>query len=175
VVKNEVDEAFEWLVVILGVVTAILVQYPEYFYTATPGQAAAPLKAAMAVIPPIVVTVVVWLVGKLSERDAVQAVAKVVAWQLILSVTWANLYSYFLGISWAASGVVPGSLSVGAGMLGFLLLGPTVTFFVVVPKYGRMYPGVLLLRSKWRLMLLCVGTLIVALFLTVVITYMQAG
>ena len=32
--KHDIDEAFEWLVVILGVVTAILVQYPEHFYTA---------------------------------------------------------------------------------------------------------------------------------------------
>jgi hypothetical protein len=156
--KNEIDEAFEWLVVILGVVTAILIQYPEYFYTLTPGNAPASLKAAIAIIPPMVITVVVWLTGKLSERDAVQALAKTAAWMLILSMTWTDLYSYFQGVIWAGWGIAPANLSKGFGLAGLFLLTPVFTHVIVVPRYRRMYPGLAVLRRKWPLLVIYLTT-----------------
>jgi len=160
-VRSEVDEAFEWLVVILGVVTAILIQYPEYFYTTTPGETAAALKAALAVIPPIVIAVIIWLVGKLSERDTVQAVAKIAAWILVLNITYMNLYSYFLGIVWSVWGTVPGGLLVAGGFVGLFALAPSVSHFVLIPRYRRTYPGAALFQGRWRLGLLYVCTYVV--------------
>jgi len=150
--RHEIDEAFEWLVVILGVVTAILIQYPDYFYTLTPGDAPAALKAAIAIIPPMVTTVVLWLAGKLSEKDAVQALAKTAAWVLIVSMTWTDLYSYFQGVVQAAWAIVPGNLSKGVGLFGLFILCPAFAHLVVVPRYRRMYPGLAALRSRWRLL-----------------------
>lgn len=106
--KSDVDEAFEWLIVIVSIVSAILSQYPEYFYTITPiPDRPASLKAAIAIVPPLVAVVFVWLVGELAGRDVVQATAKITAWLMTLDVTWSNLYSYFLGIVWSAWGIIP--------------------------------------------------------------------
>ena len=85
----------------------------------------ASLKAAMSIVPPRVITIAIWLTRKLSSRDLVQALAKVVAWMLILGITWANLDSYFLGITWAAWWIVPNDFVVGFGMIGFFSLRPS--------------------------------------------------
>ncbi len=149
--KNDVDEAFEWLIVIVGIVSAILSQYPEYFYTITPiPDRPASLKAAIGIVPPLVVVVVVWLVGKLAGRDAVQSTAKITAWLMTVDVTWANLYSYFLGIVWSAWGITPTSPMIMFGMLGVFVLSPAFVYFVVVPKYRATYPGLPSLGRKWQ-------------------------
>jgi len=147
--RNDIDEAFEWLIVIVSIVSSILSQYPEYFYTITPNpDRPASLKAAIAIVPPLVVVIFVWLVGKLAVRDLVQALAKITAWLMTLKVTWAYLYSYFLGVVWSAWGIVPSDFMTLVGMSGVFVLSPIVTYFVVIPKYRAMYPGLPLLGRR---------------------------
>ena len=71
-------------------------------------------------------------------------------------VTWINLDLYLLGLMWASGffnveAKMLNDISVGLGMAVFLLLGPVLTHFVVVPKYRGIYPDSSFLRSKIRL------------------------
>jgi hypothetical protein len=175
-VKHDVDDAFEWLIVIVSIVSAILSQYPEYFYTITPNPARpASLKAAIAIVPPLVVVIVVWLVGKLASRDLVQALAKVTAWLMTLDVTWTNLYSYFLGVVWSGWGIVPTNFMVNVGLSGVFLLSPMFTYFVVVPKYRAMYPGLQLLDRKWQFLAVYGITRALFLLFLLVLIYVPRG
>ena len=37
--KLDVDESFEWLILVICIVSSVMIQYPEYFFTLTPGVA----------------------------------------------------------------------------------------------------------------------------------------
>jgi hypothetical protein len=155
--KPEVDEAFEWMVLIIGIISAIMIQYPEYFYTLSPGVAEPSLKAAKSIVIPLVITIFIWLVGKLAVRKSVQVVAKVVAWMVVVDVTIGNYYSYVQGLIWSsgfdylAAGL--NDVFVSLGMLLVFLVSPVLTHFVVVPKYREVYLDSTFLRNKIKLII----------------------
>jgi len=153
--KPEVDEAFEWMVLIIGIISAIMIQYPQYFYTLTPGVAEPSLKAAKSIVIPLVITIFIWLVGKLAVRKPVQVLAKVIAWMIVVDVTIANYYSYMQGLIWysgfdyLAAGLNDAFVSLG--MLLVFLVSPVLAHFVVLPKYREVYPDSTFIRSKIKL------------------------
>jgi hypothetical protein len=151
-IKTDVDEAFEWLVLIIGIVSAIMSQYPTYFYTMSPGVAEPSLKAAKAIVIPLVITIFIWLIGKLAISEPVQVLAKIVAWMVVVSITLYNFYNYILGLIWASGfhyeTTILDDVFVSLGIILFFLLAPIFTYFVVVPKYRQIYPDSNLLRSK---------------------------
>ena len=155
--KPDVDEAFEWMVLVIGIVSAIMIQYPEYFFTLTPGSAEPSLKAAKAIVIPLLITILVWLVGKLAVRKTVQVLAKVVAWVFVIDFTVTNYFSYMQGLIWASGfdyiAMGLDSVVVLLGMFLTFLVGPIFTFFVVMPKYREVYPDSLFLRSKIKLLI----------------------
>ena len=155
--KPEVDEAFEWMVLIIGIISAIMSQYPEYFDTLSPGVAEPSLKAAKAIVIPLVITIFIWLAGKLAVSKPVQVSAKVVAWMVIADVTVTNYYNYMQGLIWSSGfDYLTAGLNdvfVSLGMLLFFLVGPVLTHFVVVPKYREVYPDSTLLKSKIKLII----------------------
>jgi len=157
VTKPDVDEAFEWLVLVIGIVSAIMIQYPEYFYTVTPGVAEPSLKAAKSIVIPLVITIFIWLVGKLAVRKTTQVLARVVAWVFVIDVTVLNYYSYMQGLLWFSGfNYIEAGLNDFFVLLGMLLLfsvGPLVTHFVVTPKYRELYEDSALLRSKIKLVI----------------------
>ncbi len=169
--KSEVDEAFEWTVLIIGVVSAIMIQYPDYFYTLTPGPADPSLKASKALVIPLVILIIVWLVGKLAISKRVQIYAKVFAWMLVIGFAWANLYQYLLGLIFA-SGIhyevgITNDIAVLSGMVGIFLIDPAVTYFVVVPRYRESYPDAALLRSKSRFVLTYIIAMVCVMLLAI--------
>lgn len=152
--KSEVDEAFEWTVLIIAVVSAIMIQYPDYFYTMTPGPTDPSLKASKALVIPLVLLIIIWLTAKLAASKRVQVFSKVLAWMLVIGFTWANLYQYMLGLIYA-SGIhyevgITNDIAVLSGMVGIFLIDPAITYFVIVPKYRESYPDSTLLRSKTK-------------------------
>jgi hypothetical protein len=156
-IKPEVDEAFEWMVLVIGIVSAIMIQYPEYFFILTPGSTEPSLKAAKAIVIPLLITILVWLVGKLAVRKPVQVLAKVVAWVFVIDFTVTNYFSYMQGLIWASGfdyiAMGLDSVVVLLGMFLTFLVGPVFTYFVVMPKYREVYPGSLFLRDKIRLVI----------------------
>lgn len=156
--KSEVDEAFEWMVLIIGIISAIMIQYPEYFFTLSPGGAEPSLKAAKSIVIPLVIVIFIWLVGKLSVSNSIQVLAKVVAWVFVTDVTVSNYYNYMQGLIWFSGfdylELGLNDVFVSLGMLLFFLVGPVLVHFVVVPKYRQVYPGSALIRNKVRLVIM---------------------
>lgn len=152
--KVNIDEAFEWLIVMLGIVSAIMSQYPQYFYSFSPRpDRPLSLRAAISIVPPMVITIVLWLIGKISSRNLVQAVTKVISWLFIIGITWANLWSYFSGIILAEFSILPINYPNFLGAIGFFVLSPIVTYFGVIPKYREIYPELSFLKSKTKFLI----------------------
>jgi len=70
--EKPIDEAFNWLVLILTTLSAILIEIP----------AASEIKqiVALEVFPPILVLVIAWLVSALTEKKELQVITKSYAW-----------------------------------------------------------------------------------------------
>ena len=169
--KSEVDEAFEWTVLIIAVVSAIMIQYPDYFYTLTPGPADPSLKASKALVIPLVLLIIVWLIAKLAINRRVQVFSKILAWMLVIGFTWANLYQYMLGLIYA-SGIhyevgITNDIAVLSGMVGIFLIDPAVTYFVIVPRYRESYPDSTLLRSKTKFIITYIIAMICVMSLAI--------
>lgn len=164
-----VDDAFEWFVLLVAIVSAIMSQYPEYFYYQSQQGRAPSLLAAAVIVPPLVITIMIWLVGKLASNRGTQAVARVIAWMFVMGTTWANLTSYMIGIVWAIITPVPRLLDdimIGSSMIGFFLVPPFFTYLAVVPRYRELYPESAFLRSRLRFLIAFILTslLLFALF-----------
>jgi hypothetical protein len=169
--NRNIDEAFEWLIVMLGIVSAILSQYPQYFYSFSPSvDRPLSLRAAMSIVPPIVITIVIWLIGKISSRNIIQAVTKVISWIFVLGITWANLWSYFSGIIIAELSISPFDYPNWLGAIGFFIFSLTVTYFGVIPKYREMYPELSFLKSKIKF-LVTYGVTNILLFMLIMSIY----
>jgi hypothetical protein len=169
--KSEVDEAFEWTVLIIAVVSAIMIQYPDYFYTLTPGPADPSLKASKALVIPLVLLIIIWLIAKLATSRRVQVFSKVFAWMLVIGFTWANLYQYLTGLIYA-SGIhyeigITNDIVVLSGMAGIFLIDPAVTYFVIVPRYRESYPDSTLLRSKTKFIITYIIAMICVMLLAI--------
>jgi len=145
---------------VIGIITAILNQYPEYFYAVTPNpDRPLSLRVAIGVVPMMVTITMIWLIGKVSSRSLVQALAKIIAWLLIIGTTWANLLFYSMGVMIAFQ--IPreaATLMTIPGLLGVLLLCPFVTYHVIIPKYRDIYPDVSFLKNKVQLIFLIAVT-----------------
>lgn len=159
--KTDVDEAFELLLVITGIVCAIMSQYPEYFWRyfgQYPKDFPIALAATRSLVLPLVVALILWIVGKLITNLRYQAVIKVFAWMYALNLTFGNVFMYMLGSRWLPFGPEIGA---GLGNIVFFLIVPSFNYVVVLPKYKKMYPESTFLQSK----IMFIIASIVALFL----------
>ena len=128
------DEAFEWFVIIIGIVTGIMSGFPEYFWYTAPYDVPPSMKAAKAVIVLLLLTLAIWLIGRLSARHY-QPIAKVIAWIYVSSLTLGYCQTFFMGIGW----IHTSSTTVALGMIfGFAPL--LLVYKFIVPRYRESYP-----------------------------------
>ena len=144
--KADVDEAFELLLVITGIVCAIMSQYPEYFWwTQYPEDFPIALAATRSLILPLIVALTLWIVGKLVTNLRYQAVIKVFAWIYALNLTFGDVLMYMLGSKWLPFGPEIGA---GLGNILFFLVIPSLNYVIVLPRYKKMYAESKFLQSK---------------------------
>jgi hypothetical protein len=146
---NDVDEAFEWLVLIIGIVCGIMNQFPDLFWLVYTSSAPSSLQAAKTVVIPILLTLMIWLIGKFTSRQY-QPVAKVIAWLYVSELLFSYCLMYFWGIEW----IPRNNTIVGLGMVILNIIGPVVIFKIIVPRYREIYSDSIFLKSKIRLLLL---------------------
>jgi len=162
--KTDVDEAFEWFVIIIGIVTGIMSGFPEYFWNAPPYDIPPSMKAAKAVVVPLLLTLAIWLIGRLSARQY-QPIAKVIAWIYVSSLTLGYCQSFFMGIGWIPSS----STTVGLGMIfGFAPL--LLVYKFIIPKYRDSYPESQFLKSKIKLLIVFIIAVLIYILMVVVIS-----
>jgi hypothetical protein len=144
--KADVDEAFELMLVITGIVCAIMSQYPEYFWwTQYPEDFPIALAATRSLILPLIVALTLWTVGKLVTNLRYQAVIKVFAWMYALNLTFGFVLMYMVGSKWLPFGPEIGA---GLGNILFFLIIPSLNYVIVLPKYKKMYAESKFLQSK---------------------------
>jgi len=163
----DVDGAYEWLIVVVGIILGIMSSYPLYFWGDIP-EASASLQAVRSVVLPLVVSAVLWLMGKLILDQNRMLVVKFVAWMYSLATTAAFFLNYLMGVNFL---VIKGEMNqaiVGYSVL--FLFSPVFVYGVVYPLYKRKYPDAIFFRNKLWLIL----TLVIFFVLIFGVLYLTA-
>ena len=164
---QDVDHAFELLLVIMGLVMSIFSSHPEvlvaggdipYFII--------PLMLRLTVIP-LLIMLFVWLAAKLSRNEYRQILIKIVAWMIAINYTISFLYLYFRGI-----GFLPGTRAEEIILSGItFVINPFFVYAVVAPNYKEMYPDATFFKSKKGFIVAYVMSGVILL----AITYLMSG
>jgi hypothetical protein len=141
----DVDGAYEWLVVIVGIVFGIMSSYPEFFWGGTE-VASASLTAVRSVVIPLVASAVLWLTGKLIINPNRKLLVKSVAWMFSVAVTGAVFITYLIG----ARFLLIQSERMQAILSYSVLFGlsPLFTFGIVLPRYREKYPDATFFKNR---------------------------
>lgn len=167
--SREVDEAFNWLVLILSTVSGVLVGLPETMEVKK--------AVALGLVPPLLVLVILWLFSHLTGRTSPKIILKSFAWfyASFMFLTFIFVFAYVtspLFISFFFRPYTPLVL-VGIAMAVFFFVAPFVFYSVAIqPKYRKDHRDSKLLASRLRPALLYI--LALATYLPLMI-YALAG
>jgi len=147
---EEIDEAFNWLVLILGTIAAVLMQSVELFPLKYP-----PLTPEIEIqfmrllFVPLIILVVSWLSSHLVQSAKIRAVLKSFSWIYALMLLWIDLV-YFLSVALGQD--IRGA---PASILGTFWI-PSVVYLAAIPKrYRLMFPDSKFLKSNKIQILFC--------------------
>jgi len=135
-VANYLDEAFNWLVVLLGAVAAAMSQFPERVPFLLQGS----LAVVRIFVFPFVILVILWLAGSLARETGSRVVLKALSW----------IYaSAILAIDFVA--LLFGSVPIVQEMSRIVM--PVYQFFVLTPGLAILFPlifYIFLVRPRMR-------------------------
>lgn len=138
---EEIDEAFNWLVLILSILTAALMQYPQLYPFPFPHHLLHPEITMMRLLLlPLTVLVIAWLSSHLMQRQEAKVVLKCFAWIFALFILVMDVVLILAAI-------------VGAHYISFLMV-PGFTLAIVVyvgvirNRYRQLFPDSRFLASK---------------------------
>ena len=159
VVEVDVDGAYEWLIVLVGIIFGIMSSYPDFFWGDIP-EASASLQAVRIVVLPLVVSAVLWLIGKLLLKPNRMLVVKLVAWMYSLATTIAIFLNYLMGVQFLV--IQSESSQAIVGYSALFLVSPVFVYGVVYPLYKRKYPDASFFKNKsWFLLVLSLFILLI--------------
>jgi len=148
---DKIDDAFDWLILIMSTMNGILIGLPETLET----------KKAMAggVILPFFVLVMVWLLSHLIKREHLRAIFKTYAWfyalfmlEMFGTMFSDQIYGLMMILNMKVFSPFPPSVFL---FLAFLFVGPFMFFDQLIrPAYKEIYKDSRLLSSRKRLALL---------------------
>jgi len=165
--EPEIDKAFDWVVVILGILTGVLTNLPETME----GKKA----VALAFVPSLLVLVVVWLFSHLATRTSHKTVLKTYAWfnASFLFLTYINEFFYVASPMYVYLFFRQGGPLTWVPLWVFLpsfIIMPFLLYTKAVqPKYRQVYTDSKFLAGRMPI-LLYILSLIIFIFQTLLFT-----
>lgn len=147
---EEIDEAFNWLVLILGTIAAALIQsvhlYPLRNPPLTPE---IEMQFMRLLFVPLIVLVICWLGSHLIQSNRIRAVLKPFSWIYALMLLYVDLV-YFLAV------VMGQDIRTPISILGTFWI-PSAVYLVTIPKrYRALFPESKFLKSNIAQVLFCI-------------------
>lgn len=134
------DDAFNWLVVLLGTIAATMCQFPELMRLYRKGEAAEPTLIVRVMVFPLLVLVLLWLAGSLSRKAGPQATWKSLSWMYASLILAADIVLLLMG----SVPSIQDLFEQGAGILQAtvlleLVIAAPFYAFVIRPRMRRVY------------------------------------
>lgn len=174
---NQLDEAFSWLVVILGIIAGALSQFPEIWPTQI-GQVTAPVFLVRLLILPVIFLVLVWLWSFLAREMENQAVLKSLSWMFASIIMIADIAFILLATYGPdpATHAGPGEnfpqwITMILIILSPYYLTPFFYSFAIRPRMREIYKNSEFLHSQSKQALLYAVTVLSYLLSTGILIY----
>lgn len=167
---EDVDKAFELLLVIIGLVLSIFSSHSEALVnlsTMDP-ELLSSILVRFTVIP-LLVILSIWMIAKLTKNQYLQISSKLVAWMTAINTTIGVLYIYFRELGYFPDVRIAGVEIVS--YIGFFLI-PIFVYFVLIPRYRDMYPDASFFKSQTGFVVTYISFIIVQL---IAINYLMFG
>ena len=134
------DDAFNWLVVLLGTIAATICQFPELLRLYRKGEAAEPTLIVRVMVFPILFLVLLWLGGSLSRKPGPQAAWKSLSWMYASLILAADIVLLLMG----SVPTIENLFEQGAGILQAtvlleLIIAAPFYAFVIRPRMRKLY------------------------------------
>ena len=151
---NYLDKAFNWLVLLLGTITAAICQFPTLipFYQQTvyrEGEEVGPTIIVRLMVFPILVLVILWLAGSLARKLGAQVFWKSLSWIYASLILAADIVFLLVGsvpvIQQMFSRQEVGILQ--STILLELIIAVPFYLFVIRPRMREVYEDSRLVRS----------------------------
>lgn len=153
---NRLDEAFNWLVLILTIIAGTLAQFPEIFPFLFLGNEPNPMGTTVGLVRllvfPVIGLVLTWLWGYLAEETQNQIVLKSLSWMLATII----LLHFLVFMIWAVyspgppPNVTPDPITLALAALAFLsplYLSLHFFLFAIRARMRKRYEGSKFLSS----------------------------
>ncbi len=132
----------------------IISSYPYFFWGDIP-DVSAPLQAVRSVILPLLISAMLWLIGKLLLNPNRMLMVKLTAWMYSIATTTAFFLNYLMGVQFL---VITNELNQAiVGYSALFLFSPVFVSGIVYPLYKRKYPEASFFKNKlWFLLVLAI-------------------
>jgi hypothetical protein len=142
----DVDGAYEWLIVVVGIVFGIMSSYPDIFWSDTETTSAS-LQAVRSVVIPLVISAVLWVIGKLLLYSNRKILVKIVAWMYSVSITSAIFLTYLMEARFLH--IQNENIQAGLSYFTLFILSPVFVYSVVLPRYRDKYPDTPFFKNNY--------------------------
>jgi len=131
---ENVDKAFELLVVIIALLYSIMQSYSGLFWSSTP-EISLEIQTMRNTVLPVIILTILWLSSRLSSNLNIQIFFKYVAWMTAFSLSLALFFGYLNGVRYIQSNLLLERLLLAS----IVLINPIIVYFLVFPKYKKYY------------------------------------
>jgi hypothetical protein len=146
---REVDDAFNLLLVIIGIVFSIYNSHYRILLPEDSPERVVQILIRMTVIPLLVLTFI-WIAAKLTRNENYAVLLKLVDWMVAINLTAGVLFMYF-----RETGYVLGDYENYFTII-MILLVPIFVYFAVVPRYRDMYPDASFFNNNWKFIVVAI-------------------
>lgn len=168
--REELDEAFNYLLVVLGIMAGALFGIPELYPSPpypTPEGGYTMVMLRMLILP-VIILVFLWLWGLLARNERSQVLAKSLSWILAFIILIADLTLLFFAFI-SPHLPTPEEAPDGPGpLLPVLLLvfyapaylSVLLNYYVIRPRMMEIYKDSQFLKNQWDQALLSIGAVV---------------
>jgi hypothetical protein len=148
---EEIDEAFNWLVLILTMLAGSLIQYPS-LYPSFAYRLDPEIPVMRVILIPLIVLIICWLGSQLTQNKGIKIVLKCSSWLYSLSILTVDLLFLVGGI--LGESVL--SLGYGLPWIGLASVVPISIYLSLIRKqYQLIYPDSQFLKTNRKQALFC--------------------
>lgn len=156
---EEIDEAFNWLVLILTMLAGSLIQYPS-LYPSFAYRLDPEIPVMRVILIPLIVLIIFWLGSHLIQNRGIKVVLKCSSWLYSLSILTVDLLFLVGGI--LGEGVL--SLGYGLPWIGLASVVPISIYLSLIRKqYQLLYPDSQFLKTNRKQAFFCLIIIVPAI------------
>lgn len=141
---DDLDRAFNWLVVLLSVITATIAQFPRLMFPSPVHENVREFFVVRFFVFPILVLIILWLYAFFATGKRTRGILKLLSWMFALIILSMDMMMMLIttvpAFYYLIVNLGPPLSTIGAVLLIELLVPIPLYVFVIYPRMNKVYP-----------------------------------